>query len=582
MPWNTAPWTPEVRARMDLVRYVRRRVGGWRSAPGSGVPSRVCRRPRAAVSRAWPRASGLRGSSRATPRPPRTSRRRHSSPPCATSTASTVAARCARGCTGSSSTARSTGRGRASCAPRWSSATTLPLRRLPSRTASAFARIGELPPEHRAVVVLRYVLEYTPGEIAELLDLPRGTVNSRLRRGLDRMKDVTPEERGGLGGRPARVRRAPAGGGARVPAGTAAAAVAVAAVVGAALSPPGRAVFDRVRKAVGIEHAEPALFSLPAAGTAARRVGRQRRRLARESDGFMRKLGPYSDAEWSPHGLYVIATEPNELVAIDPDKGVRWRLARPPRPGRGGKGRRPTPGSRTSQPPGFASSPATGRTIISSCACRGRPTGLGSHEAPHDRVLQRRRDRPPPLARPARVAHADQGHPLESRVVVRRPLSRRRLAEAGRRDRPPWPGAAHDLDARGGAATGDLQARHPRRRGRRSRSRAQRGSHRRRRPSGARAPPLRRAGQRSATSSGRRPGRGSSSTGRTRINGCSSTGSRCARSANIRQSSRAPTVSARPRAERPLVLLQVIESRTCCRQAIASRTQRSTSGPVSP
>jgi len=36
---------------------------------------------------------------------------------------------------------------------------------------------------------LRYVLDYTPGEIAELLDLPRGTVNSRLRRGLDRMKE---------------------------------------------------------------------------------------------------------------------------------------------------------------------------------------------------------------------------------------------------------------------------------------------------------------------------------------------------------------------------------------------------------
>ena len=41
------------------------------------------------------------------------------------------------------------------------------------------------------MVVLRYVLEYTPGEIAELLDLPRGTVNSRLRRGLDRMKELT-------------------------------------------------------------------------------------------------------------------------------------------------------------------------------------------------------------------------------------------------------------------------------------------------------------------------------------------------------------------------------------------------------
>ena len=42
-----------------------------------------------------------------------------------------------------------------------------------------------LSPEHRAVVVLRYVLEYTPGEIARALGLPRGTVNSRLRRGLD-------------------------------------------------------------------------------------------------------------------------------------------------------------------------------------------------------------------------------------------------------------------------------------------------------------------------------------------------------------------------------------------------------------
>jgi RNA polymerase sigma-70 factor (ECF subfamily) len=35
------------------------------------------------------------------------------------------------------------------------------------------------------VIVLRHLLEYTPGEIARLLDLPRGTVNSRLRRGLD-------------------------------------------------------------------------------------------------------------------------------------------------------------------------------------------------------------------------------------------------------------------------------------------------------------------------------------------------------------------------------------------------------------
>jgi len=45
--------------------------------------------------------------------------------------------------------------------------------------------LAALGPEQRAVVVLRHLLGYTPGQIAGLLDLPRGTVNSRLRRGLD-------------------------------------------------------------------------------------------------------------------------------------------------------------------------------------------------------------------------------------------------------------------------------------------------------------------------------------------------------------------------------------------------------------
>jgi RNA polymerase sigma-70 factor (ECF subfamily) len=47
-----------------------------------------------------------------------------------------------------------------------------------------------LSPEHRAVIVLRHLLGYTPGEIARLLDLPRGTVNSRLRRGLDQLQET--------------------------------------------------------------------------------------------------------------------------------------------------------------------------------------------------------------------------------------------------------------------------------------------------------------------------------------------------------------------------------------------------------
>jgi RNA polymerase sigma-70 factor (ECF subfamily) len=65
----------------------------------------------------------------------------------------------------------------------------LPAPPAPDLDGDALARIGDLGPEQRAVVVLRYVLEYTPGEIAEILDLPRGTVNSRLRRGLDRMRE---------------------------------------------------------------------------------------------------------------------------------------------------------------------------------------------------------------------------------------------------------------------------------------------------------------------------------------------------------------------------------------------------------
>jgi RNA polymerase sigma-70 factor (ECF subfamily) len=55
------------------------------------------------------------------------------------------------------------------------------------------AALADLTPEHRAVIVLRYLLEYTPGEIAELLGLPRGTVNSRLRRALDGMAERLPE-----------------------------------------------------------------------------------------------------------------------------------------------------------------------------------------------------------------------------------------------------------------------------------------------------------------------------------------------------------------------------------------------------
>ena len=105
-------------------------------------------------------------------------------------------------------------------------------------------------------------------------------------------------------------------------------AVAVGvAIVAAALSPPGRAVVNHVRRVVGIDHASLALFSLPAQG----------RLLVRSdagiwtvrADGSRRLLGRYDEASWSPFGRYVVAARQNELAALDSRGTVRWTLARP-------------------------------------------------------------------------------------------------------------------------------------------------------------------------------------------------------------------------------------------------------------
>jgi len=58
------------------------------------------------------------------------------------------------------------------------------------------AAMTELSPEHRAVVVLRFVGGYGPDEIARLLGVPRGTVGSRLRRALDQLRSQLEGEDG--------------------------------------------------------------------------------------------------------------------------------------------------------------------------------------------------------------------------------------------------------------------------------------------------------------------------------------------------------------------------------------------------
>ena len=61
------------------------------------------------------------------------------------------------------------------------------------RSPGVLEALAALAPEQRAVVVLRHLLGYTPGQVARLLELPRGTVNSRLRRALDRLADELGE-----------------------------------------------------------------------------------------------------------------------------------------------------------------------------------------------------------------------------------------------------------------------------------------------------------------------------------------------------------------------------------------------------
>jgi hypothetical protein len=101
-----------------------------------------------------------------------------------------------------------------------------------------------------------------------------------------------------------------------------------AAVLAAALSPPGRSVVHSLRKAVGLKEAEPALFSLPTRGELL--VTSRSDLWIVRPDGSKRRLGRYHDAAFSPHGRFVAATRANQLVALDPRNGeVRWTLARP-------------------------------------------------------------------------------------------------------------------------------------------------------------------------------------------------------------------------------------------------------------
>lgn len=72
----------------------------------------------------------------------------------------------------------------------WSDAPALPGDR------RALAALALLSPERRVVVVLRHLLDYQPHEIAPILGVPVGTVNSRLARAVAELRRMLEEDPG--------------------------------------------------------------------------------------------------------------------------------------------------------------------------------------------------------------------------------------------------------------------------------------------------------------------------------------------------------------------------------------------------
>jgi hypothetical protein len=102
----------------------------------------------------------------------------------------------------------------------------------------------------------------------------------------------------------------------------------VAALLGAglltALSPAGAWIGDRFARDDG--GGAPAFAGLPDGGSvlAISRSGA----YAVHADGGSRRLGSFTDASWSPHGLHVVGADGRRVVAVDAAGTLKWALTR--------------------------------------------------------------------------------------------------------------------------------------------------------------------------------------------------------------------------------------------------------------
>jgi RNA polymerase sigma-70 factor (ECF subfamily) len=167
------------------------------------------------------------------------------------------------------------------------------------------AALAALPEDQRTVVVLRHLLELTPSEIAEVVGVARGTVNSRLRRGLD-----------SLAGRLVPI-------------------LVVAVALTAALTAPGRATAEWVQRHLsGVTGQVLRVTTNPSTPvpTAGVLPGGGRMLAVNEQGLFAfgvggpprQLLGRIDAAAWSPHGRYAVAVRGIELIAVGMDGRRHW------------------------------------------------------------------------------------------------------------------------------------------------------------------------------------------------------------------------------------------------------------------
>jgi RNA polymerase sigma-70 factor (ECF subfamily) len=174
-------------------------------------------------------------------------------------------------------------------------------------TDELLAAVAALPDDQRQVVVLRHLLDLTPGEIAEATGVPRGTVNSRLRRGLDTLARVL-------------------------------ALVLLVALAGFALTAPGRATAEWVQHHLShvTRQLAPAVRAPSAPTSRYAPLPGGGRMLAFGPRGVFafgvgtaprQLLGRVDAAAWSPHGRFAVAVRGIELIAVDVKGRRRWSFA---------------------------------------------------------------------------------------------------------------------------------------------------------------------------------------------------------------------------------------------------------------